>query len=295
MMYMLCMYAFLSVTLILSKDLLTIINPFLMIFLRMGICSLLFGIYALAKIPLVQLSYEYGFCILVLGFFNVYIANVFQLIGLKYIDPINASLWYNSTPFVIAFFAFLFYRTKISSLKLLSLCLGWIGFFPLIWQVQHDSMNFYIYGATFFLLSACSMAISGLLLENNQELSLHSMSLTNCLSMGIGAICTLIHYYFFYGQTDALLFLTPHNYAMLIVVIGATALCASLYIYFVRKHGALLVTLAGFSLPIFSILFELLLGEKVTITPNIVVSGILITLALYLFTRPAPVPGIAGQ
>lgn len=288
------MYAFLSITIIASKDLLSTINPFLMIFLRMGVCSLIFGVYVLARIPLMQLSYEYGYCILILGFFNVYIANIFQLIGLKYIDPVNASLWYNSTPFVIAFFAFLFYRTKISSLKLVSLCVGWIGFFPLIWQVQNEGMNFYIYGATFFLLSACSMAMSGLLLEKNQELSLYPMSLTNCLSMGIGALCTLIHYNFFYS-TNSSLFLSPHNYMMLTLVIIATILCASLYIYFVRKHGALLVTLAGFSLPIFSIFFELLLGQKVAITPHIIISGILITLALYLFTRPTPAHGVVGQ
>ena len=108
MIYILCMYAFLAITFIVSKDLLNVINPFLMIFVRMSACSLIFGMYALAKVPLMRLSYRYSYCLLILGFFNVYAANIFQLIGLEYIDPINASLWYDRTPFVIALFDFLF-------------------------------------------------------------------------------------------------------------------------------------------------------------------------------------------
>lgn len=288
MIYILCMYAFLAITFIASKDLLSVINPFLMLFIRMGACSIIFGICILAKQSRdrYRLNIHYIFYLLILSFFNIYAANIFQLIGLQYIDPVNASLWYNSTPFVIALFDFLIYKTKISSLKALSLCIGWIGFFPLVWQAQqYNVLHFYLYGAILFLLSACAMALSGLLLEKNREISLYPINLTNSLSMGIGSVLALIHYIFFDQPIDYSLSLSLNNYTMLALVIGSTALCSTLYIYFVRKHNALLVTFAGFSLPLFSIFFEFVLGEKIDITFPMIISGILITLALYLFTR----------
>lgn len=254
-----------------------------MIVLRMGACSIIFAIYTyLTASTFKKFSFSYLWAIFILGLFNVYGANVLQLMGLEYIDPINASLWYNSTPFVIALLDFFIYQTKISKLKIASLCLGWIGFLPLA-LANLNTNNSYLYGAIFFLVSACAMGISALLLEKNNAICSYSMSLTNALSMGLGALFAFIHYRFLFCG-NIYLNLSINQYFLLMLLIGATAICAGLYIYFVRKHSALLVTFAGFSLPIFSFIFELLIGNKVDVTINMVTSIIIISCALYLFT-----------
>ncbi len=276
------MYAFLALTFIVSKDLLEVLDPILMIILRMGLCSIIFAIYLFFTTSINSLSLAYLRSVIILGFFNVYAANVLQIICLEYIDPINASLWYNSTPFIIALLNFLIYRTKITRIKVISLCLGWLAFVPLVLTGQHVSAS-YGYGAIYFLLSASAMAMSALLLEKNKSIASYPMSLTNVLSLAIGALFAWIHYSFFLHR-NFVLHLSLYNYFVLTILIASTVICAGLYIYFVRKYSALLVTFAGFSLPIFSMLLELLLGKKVDISLAMVISITLITGALYLFT-----------
>lgn len=281
MIAILLMYAFLAITFIASKDLLAVIDPLLIIVIRMAACSILFSIYVLATTSIKKLSTAYLGSMFVLGFFNVYAANALQIAGLEYIDPVNASLWYNSTPFIIALLDFLVYRKKISTIKVFSLLLGWLAFVPLALG-QQISSPFYAYGVLCFLLSACSMAISGLMLEKHTIVGMYPPSLTNALSLAIGALFAFIHYHFLSCNAPTLS-LSGYNYLMLMLVIFATIICASLYIYFVKKHSALLVTFAGFSLPLFSLFFELVLGKTVQITNAMIFSGILITIALFLF------------
>ncbi len=282
MISVLFMYAFLALTFIVSKDLLLTIDPYLMIVVRMLGCSLLFLTYAYYSGAVKALSKAYAVSIIILGFFNVYSANILQLIGLNYIDPVNASLWYNSIPFVIALLDYVLYKTRISKTKIISLILGWLGFLPLV--VGHASSTHYLYGAFLFVLSAIAMAISALLMEKNKAVDIYPLSFTNGLSMGVGGLFALMHYFFSCCSHDTAIAALRSHYGMLLVLIGSTAICASLYIYFVKKHSALLVTFAGFSLPLFSFLFEIILGNPVIISVNMIISAFMITAALFLFS-----------
>jgi drug/metabolite transporter (DMT)-like permease len=284
MITVLLMYAFLALTFIVSKDLLATIDPYLMIVIRMLGCSIIFGVYAFFSRAVKPLSRAYTVAFIVLGFFNVYAANTLQLIGLEYIDSVNASLWYNCIPFVIALLDYCVYKTRISKTKLAALFLGWFGFIPLIIGNTACAGN-YLYGALLFVLSACAMGVSALLMEKNKAINNYSLSFTNALSMVFGAFCAYVHYAFVQQASFVPWHVLNDNIVMLALLIGATALCAGLYIYFVKKHSALLVTFAGFSLPLFSVIFELLLGRPVIISINMIISAVLITTALFLFKK----------
>ena len=283
MITVLLMYAFLALTFIVSKDLLATIDPYLMIVIRMLGCSIIFGVYALFSHAVKPFSCAYSIAFIVLGFFNVYAANTLQLIGLEYIDSVNASLWYNCIPFVIALLDYCVYKTRISKTKIVALFLGWFGFVPLIIG-QNACVGNYLYGALLFVSSACAMGLSALLMEKNKAVDAYPLSLTNALSMGFGSLCAYVHYALVHQSPIAWDVLSS-NMFMLALLIGATAMCAGLYIYFVKKHSALLVTFAGFSLPLFSVIFELLLGRPVDISINMIISAVLITTALFLFQK----------
>jgi drug/metabolite transporter (DMT)-like permease len=283
MISILAMYALLALVFVLSKDLLPIFDPFLMVMVRMGICSIIFGMYGFFNFSWHTLTLHYIRAMIIVGFFNVYVANISQLIGLQYIDSVNASLWYNSTPFIIAFLAFIVYRTKVSTMKIAALSLGWFGFVPL--ALAEGSYNgYYLYGVFFFLLSALSMAMSALILEKNTSVGSYPLSVTNSLSMGLGTLITLGHYVLFHHEKPFHTSVAWRYYGLLALVIALTYVCAGLYTYLVRRKGALLVNFAGFSMPIFAFMFELILGKTIHITWSMVSATLLIVTALYLFS-----------
>jgi drug/metabolite transporter (DMT)-like permease len=286
MILVLLMNAFAAFILVATKPLLPYVHPLLMISIRLLGASFLIFLYRFfSEKTSPPLSSSYITALLVIGILNSYSVNLLQLIGLSYIPTVHASLWYNSTPFVVALLNFMVYRVKISYRKLFAILLGWFGFIPLLWAIPPSSLSSYLYGAGCFLAAAVITGISSLILEKNKVIAYYPMSLTNALGMAIGGLSALAHYLIFSPHYQNLFALGSTQQALLVLLIPATLISAVFYFYFIRKYGSLVVTFAGFSLPIFSALFEYLWTGNAQLNASLIFSTILISSALFLFTR----------
>ncbi len=230
-----------------------------------------------------SLSKKQFLSLLLLSFLSIYVTNILEFWGLKYLTAAKTCFIYSLSPFFAAFFSYLHFGEKMTPQKWVGMTVGFLGFLPVLRiQVGQES----VFGGIGFL-SWPSLAIIGAALTSvygwvllrlvvkNQEVS---PIYANGSIMILGGIFALIHSFF----VDS--WVPVHDTSsffkgMLTIMVLSNLICYNLYGFLLKKFTATFLSFMGLLSPIFASLTSwILIGEKpswiIFLSTGVVSSGL---------------------
>lgn len=290
MFLVLLLYAFFACVFAIAKTGLEYSAPFFLVGSRM----LLAGIILLAYQKFYKKeSFSFNKPIwnqlLQLSFFCIYLTNVLEFWGLKYLTAVKTCFLYSLSPFVSALLCYLLFREKLTNKKWLGLLIGFAGFVPvLLAQTTSEEL-----AGSFFIFSWAELAVVGavvasaygwILLKQLIQLSLSPLTI-NGFSMLIGGSLALIHSLLVENWDPIPVTNFPiYLECTILLIIISNFVCYNLYGYLLGKFSATFISFVGLTTPIFTGLIGwFFLGE--TVTWPFYLSYLVVFSGLFLFDQ----------
>lgn len=225
--------------------------------------------------------------LVLLALFAIYLTNVFEFWGLKYLTSFKTCFIYSLSPFISALLAYFVLKEKMTLKKCLGLSVGMVGFLPiLLSHTSREELTGHLWVFSWAELSVVMAAIFSvygwILLKQVVSDEGYAPVMANGISMVLGGCFALTHSAFVEDWnpipvTEYIPFLS----CALILILISNLVCYNLYGYLLRRFSATFMSFAGSTTPLFTALFGwLFLGEVVTwpfyLSFCIVFSGLLI-------------------
>ncbi len=206
-----------------------------------------------------------------LAFLNIYLTNVLEFWGLRYLTSFKTCFIYSLSPFLSAFFCYLLFKDTITKKKWLGLLIGFTGFAPIL--LNHTPgeevgghLSFFSW-AELAVVGATICSVYGWILLKRLVID-HQLSplSANGFSMIIGGGIALIHSLLSENWNP----IPVSNFSIylectLALVIISNLICYNLYGYLLKRYSAPFISFAGLTTPIFAAFFGwIFLSETVT-------------------------------
>ncbi len=222
-----------------------------------------------------------------LSVFNIYLTNVFEFWGLKYLTSFKTCFIYSLSPFLSALLSYFMFAEKMSLKKWMGLLVGFIGFLPIL--INHSSTEeetghlFFFSWAELAVMGAAICAVYGwILLRQLVKDSGYTSMMANGLSMTLGGAMALMHSYLVEDWNPVpVTEMMPFMECAFLLIIISNLICYNLYGHLLKSYSATFISFAGFITPLFSAFFGwYYLGEVITLpfylSAAIVFCGLLI-------------------
>jgi len=268
------LYAMWSSTFSIGKMALAFSPPVFLTGFRMILAGvILLGYLLITKRSSFKLEKKQWVCLLLLGFFSVYLANILEFWGLQFLSAAKTSFIYSLSPFFTALFSYIHFKEKMNGKKWIGLSIGFLGFIPVL-LVQTGSEELFSVGGflswpTIALMGAALAAVYGWVLL---RLILKSSEITpvmaNGTSMLFGGMIALVHS-FFIDSWMPIPVEAGHFYSVakiiLILTVLSNIICYNLFGMMLKRFTATFLSFMGLLSPIFaSITGWLFLGEPIS-------------------------------
>lgn len=236
--------------------------------------------------------------ILRLALFNIYLTNVLEFWGLKYLTSFKTCFIYSLSPFISALFSYLIFTEKMPVKKWAGLIIGFLGMLPMLLfktSAEQEAGQLMIFSwAELAVIIAASTSVYGwILLRQLVNENGFSPWLANGLSMIIGGSMSLIHSGFVedWNPVPVTEFL-PFFICALWLLLVSNLVCYNLYGWLLKRFSATFMSFAGFTTSMFSALFGwVILGED--LTWSFFISSAIILLGLSIFYQEELKPSFA--
>ena len=234
-------------------------SPFFLVGSRMFVAGLCILTYAYFKEP-----HRFKECskdwvkIMKLGFFNIYLTNVFEFWGLQYLTSFKTCFIYSLSPFLSALLSYFIFSEKLNSKKWLGLAIGIIGFGPILMaQGKGEDIAGQLFIFSWAELAVLAAAVSSIygwillrLLVNEKG---RSPFIVNGLSMVFGGVIALLHSFFTENWNPfPIREYVPFLEAFLALMVISNFICYNLYGFLLKRFSATFMSFAGFTTPIFA-------------------------------------------
>lgn len=272
MFYVTLLYALFATVFIIAKTGLEYSQPFFLVGSRMLLAGvILLGYQSFIKKETFSFNAQTWRRIFRLSIFNIYLTNVFEFWGLKYLTSFKTCFIYSLSPFLAALFSYILFGENMSDKKWRGLVVGFIGFIPiLLYQTasEGEAGQFFILSwAELSVLVATICSVYGWIvlkqiINDNQVSPLSA----NGMSMLIGGVFALCHSLVFETWNP----LPVSNFTIyfectLLLILISNLVCYNLYGVLLKRYSATFLSFAGLMTPLFTALFGwAFLGEVVT-------------------------------
>jgi len=272
MFYVILLYALFASVFTISKTALEYAQPFFLIGTRMMFAGIILIIY---QVMFKKQTFSYKSNVWIklfqLALFNIYLTNVFEFWGLRYLTSFKTCFIYSLSPFISALFCYFLFSEKLNFKKVMGLAVGFLGFLPILLTQttgEEQGGRFFIFSwAELSVMLAATLSVYGWIILR-QLINENGLSplFANGMSMLIGGGMALIHSLIVeewnpVPTTNIHIFLE----CTVLLIIISNLVCYNLYGYLLKKYSAVFMSFAGFTTPLFTALFGwLFLGEVVT-------------------------------
>lgn len=206
-----------------------------------------------------------------LTIFNIYLTNVFEFWGLKYLTSFKTCFIYSLSPFVAALLSYFIFSEKLSWKKWTGLFIGFAGFIPILLnETSNEQQTGHLYllsWAEVAVMAASICSVYGwILLRQIVRDDGTPPFLANGYSMLFGGILALLHSRLVEDWDPIpVTEMIPFVECTLLLLVISNLICYNLYGVLLKKFTATFMSFAGFTTPFFTALFGwLYLGEVVT-------------------------------
>lgn len=273
MLLVFLLYALFAAVFTVLKGALEYADPFFLVGSRMTLAGIFMLGYALYKYKTaLYLSKNSIIRVVLLGIFNIYLTNVLEVWGLKYLSSFKTCFLYSLSPFLTAFMSYLMLHEKLSIRKWFGLIIGFIGFWPMLEIHSHTDVLPVQLGvfslAELSVLGAVLFSVIGwILLKQLVHGNGCPPLVANGYSMLLGGSLSLLQSAFVESWHP----LPVSEYSIwikstLFLIIVSNITCYNLYGKLLKKFSPTFMAFAGLSTPLFTALFGWIFhGEIVTI------------------------------
>lgn len=282
------LYSLFASVFTIQKTTLEYSQPMFLVGSRM-ICAgiLLISYQWLAKGEKINVSTKPMLKLLSLSFFNIYLTNILEVWGLKYLTSAKTCFLYSLSPYFAALLSYFLFKERLSQKKWLGLIIGFLGFIPILASHTTEEESF----GSFFIFSwpelalivaAFSSVYGWILLRQLVKEHHFTPMMANGCSMLLGggmalANSPLIETWDPIPVTEYL----PFVECTLLLMLISNFVAYNLYGYLLKKFSATFLSFAGFLTPVMTALFGwYFLDEMITwqfyVSAIIVFSGLLI-------------------
>ena len=291
MFYVLLLYALFASVFTIAKTGLMYTEPLFFVGTRMMLAgALLIGYQFFVKKESLAFDRKTVLRLGLLAIFNIYLTNVFEFWGLRYLTSFKTCFIYSLSPFLSALFSYFLFDERLNSKKWMGLSLGFLGFIPILMsqtsaEEQTGQFFFFSWAELAVMAAAASSVYGWILLKQLVNENGLSPLTANGMSMWIGGIMALGNSYF----TESWNPVPVTNWEIFLectflLIIISNLICYNLYGSLLKRYSATFMSFAGFTTPLFSAIFGwLVLGEVVTWP--FYVSFLIVLLGLLLFDQ----------
>ena len=271
MVYVVLLYALFASVFTIAKTALEYTQPFFLVGSRMFVAGIILVGYQLYKRESFAFSRQAWWRLIQLGALNIYLTNVFEFWGLRYLTSFKTCFIYSLSPFVSALFCYWMFSEKLTRNKWIGLLIGFAGFIPILLSQtasEEQAGQFFIFSwAELSVMSAAVCSVYGwiVLKQLVNENNLSPMS-ANGVSMLLGGAFALGHSLLVENWNP----IPVTNYSVylectLLLIVISNLICYNLYGALLKRYSATFISFAGFTTPLFTALFGwFFLGEVVT-------------------------------
>lgn len=264
-------------------------TPFFFVGSRMALAGvLMLGYQWYAHRATFKIQPKHMLRVFLLAFFNIYLTNVMEFWGLRYLTSFKTCFIYSLSPFMAAIFSYIILSEQLSLKKWFGLLIGFAGFAPIL--LQHTSVEaaagqlwIFSWPELAVIVAAVSSSYGWIVLRQLVSENGYAPLLINGSSMLIGGVLAL-------GQS--LLTETwdpipvtefwPFLKCALFLIVISNMMAYNLYGYLLKRFSGTFMSFAGFSTPLLTALFGwVFLGETVTLT--FLASACIVFLGLLMF------------
>ena len=285
------LYALFASVFTISKTGLAYASPFFFVGTRMMMAGvIMLGYQYFFKREGFGFKKEHFWRIFRLALFNIYLTNVFEFWGLKYLTSFKTCFIYSLSPFVSALLSYFMFSERLTVKKWMGLAVGFAGFIPiLLTQTVSEEGT-----GTFFFLSWAEIAVmlaavcsvyGWILLSQLVKENGYSTFMANGLSMFIGGALALTHSALV-ETWDPVPVSNPWIFAECAILLIAISnlICYNLYGYLLRRFSPTFMSFAGFTTPLFTALFGWVYLNEVVTWP-FYLSALIVFAGLLLFNQ----------
>lgn len=272
MFFVLLLYALFASVFTIAKTGLMYAQPFFLVGTRMLLAGvLLLGYQVFFQKQRLSFDKKTWLRLILLAIFNIYLTNVFEFWGLRYLTSSKTCFIYSLSPFLSALFCYFLFSEKLTSKKWTGLLVGFLGFLPILLSQtssEEEAGHFFIFSwAELSVMMAAICSVYGWILLK-QCVNEHQLSplTANGASMLVGGALALAHSLAIEDWqpipvTNIPIFLE----CTLLLILISNLICYNLYGSLLKRYSATFMSFAGFTTPLFTALFGwIVLGEIVT-------------------------------
>ena len=267
------LYALFASVFTVAKGALDYASPFFLVGSRMMIAGvLMLGYAAIRSSGSLRLSKDSAIRVMLLGFFNIYLTNVLELWGLKYLTSFKTCFIYSLPPFLSALLSYAILKDVLSLRKWMGLLIGFLGLWPILAnQSQHELTTGTLWGlsgAEIAVVAAVVCSVLGwILLRQLVHGSNCPPVVANGYSMLFGGVLAIIQSSIV--ETWDPLPISNYNIwleSTVFLIIVSNIICYNLYGSLLKKFSPTFMAFAGLSTPLFTALFGWIFhGEMIDI------------------------------
>lgn len=282
------LYSLFAGVFVIQKAALEYTQPIFLVGSRMLVAGLLLiGYQYFTKGEIVRFRLKDLVLLGCLAFFNIYLTNILEVWGLKYLTSAKTCFLYSFSPYFAALLSYFLFNEKLSGKKWLGLIVGFIGFIPIL--INHSTQeevlgNFLIFSwPELAVMGAAFCSVYGWILlrqlVNERE---YSPMLANGYSMLFGGIMALITSMNIEAWDPLpITEFQPFLECTVALLIVSNIVAYNFYGYLLKRFSATFLSFAGFITPLITAFFGwVFLGESISwpfyVSAAIVFSGLLL-------------------
>ncbi len=283
------LFALFASTFAFQKEILTFSAPFFSVGFRMSLAGILLLAWAISTKQTTKIKLAHIKHLTSLTLLNIYITNICEIWGIKYMGAAKTCLMYSLSPFVTALIAFIVLKETLSPKKWLGLAIGFIGALPILFiQTQQEFRSgkilIFSFAEIAMLFGILCNVYGWIILKKILKDYHYSPIFANGISMLFGGILALMHS-FFTGEVWApipVTHLQPFLINTIIVCLISNIIAYNLYGVLLKRFSATFMSLAGLITPVFASLFAFIFFREI-ISWHYFTAMLLFTIGLKVF------------
>lgn len=254
-----------------SKTALEYAQPFFLVGSRMLVAGVLLLAYQYFMAKKFKITTKSLGRLTLLSIFAIYLTNVFEFWGLKYLTSFKTCFIYSLSPFISSLVSYFVLNEKMTAKKWGGFLMGMLGFLPILLtqtssEEQGGQLWVFSWAELSVVLAVFCSVYGWILLKQVISEEGYEPTMANGISMVLGGSFALIHS----GLTENWDPLPVSEYepfltCAVILILVSNLICYNLYGHLLKRFSATFMSFAGLTTPLFTAFFGwLFLGELVT-------------------------------